>query len=75
LRAAGLIDANIARLIRDHREVSRYRRAMSGEAALAALAGPAGELVLGAPAAGDVCWRKRRSDKLAASSRPIEVPP
>jgi glycosyltransferase involved in cell wall biosynthesis len=40
LRAAGLIDANIARLIRDHREVSRYRRAMSGEAALAALAGP-----------------------------------
>jgi len=40
LRSAGLIDANIARLVRDHREVSRYRRAMSGEAALAALEGP-----------------------------------
>ena len=40
LAAAGLIDANIARLIRDHREVSRYRRAMSGAAALAALEGP-----------------------------------
>ncbi len=40
LRAAGLIDGNLARLARDHREVSRYRRAMSSEAALAALAGP-----------------------------------
>jgi hypothetical protein len=40
LHAAGLIDANIARLVRGHREVSRYRRAMSGEAALAALTGP-----------------------------------
>src|SRR5262249_11459018 len=40
LSAAGLVDANIARLVRDHREVSRYRRAMSGEAALAALSGP-----------------------------------
>jgi glycosyltransferase involved in cell wall biosynthesis len=40
LSAAGLIDANIARLVRDHREVSRYRRATSGEAALAALIGP-----------------------------------
>jgi len=40
LRAAGLIDANLARLVRDHREVSRYRRKMSGEAALAALTGP-----------------------------------
>jgi glycosyltransferase involved in cell wall biosynthesis len=40
LRSAGLIDANLARLARDHREVSRYRRAMSGEAALAALTGP-----------------------------------
>ena len=40
LRAAGLIDGNLARLVRDHREVSRYRRAMSGEAALAALTGP-----------------------------------
>jgi len=39
LAAAGLIDANIARLVRDHREVSRYRRAMSGEGALATLAG------------------------------------
>jgi hypothetical protein len=40
LHGAGLIGANIARLVRDHREVSRYRRAMSGEAALAALTGP-----------------------------------
>ncbi len=40
LSAAGLIDANIARLVRDHRTVSRYRRAMSREAALAALVGP-----------------------------------
>jgi hypothetical protein len=40
LHAAGLIDANIPRLVRDHREVSRYRRAMSGEAALAELTGP-----------------------------------
>ena len=40
LRAAGLIDRDIARLIRDHREVSRYRRAMSSEAALATLTGP-----------------------------------
>jgi len=40
LRAAGLIDANILRLVRDHRAVSRYRRAMSREAALATLAGP-----------------------------------
>lgn len=40
LRAAGLIGGNVAHLIRDHREVSRYRRAMSGEEALAALTGP-----------------------------------
>jgi len=40
LAAAGLIDANIPRLVRDHREVSRYRKAMSREAALATLAGP-----------------------------------
>ena len=40
LSAAGLIHGNIARLVRDHREVSRYRRAMSGEAALMALTGP-----------------------------------
>lgn len=40
LRAAGLIDGNIPRLVRDHREVSRYRKAMSGDVALAALSGP-----------------------------------
>ena len=40
LHTAGLIDRNIARLVRDHREVSRYRRAMSGDAALATLTGP-----------------------------------
>jgi len=40
LSAAGLIDANVLRLAREHREVSRYRRANSSEAALAALAGP-----------------------------------
>ena len=40
LAAAGLVDANIARLARDHREVSRYRKSMSREAALATLAGP-----------------------------------
>jgi GT2 family glycosyltransferase len=40
LSAAGLIDANIPRLVRDHRAVSRYRRAMSRDAALATLAGP-----------------------------------
>jgi glycosyltransferase involved in cell wall biosynthesis len=40
LSAAGLIDGNIPRLVRDHRAVSRYRRATSSEAALAALTGP-----------------------------------
>jgi glycosyltransferase involved in cell wall biosynthesis len=40
LRAAGLIDLDVPRLIRDHREVRRYRRAMSGAGALAGLAGP-----------------------------------
>jgi glycosyltransferase involved in cell wall biosynthesis len=40
LSAAGLIDANIPRLVRDHRAVSRYRRANSREAALATLSGP-----------------------------------
>src|SRR5215831_18688894 len=40
LRAAGLIDANVARLIRDHREVRRYRRAMSRAEALGGLVGP-----------------------------------
>jgi glycosyltransferase involved in cell wall biosynthesis len=39
-RAAGLIDANILRLIRDHREVRRYRRAMSGAAGLAQITAP-----------------------------------
>jgi len=43
LSAAGLIDANIPRLVRDHRAVSRYRRANSSEAALAALNGPPGD--------------------------------
>jgi glycosyltransferase involved in cell wall biosynthesis len=38
--AAGLIDWNVPRLCRDHREVRRYRRAMSGAEALAGLAGP-----------------------------------
>jgi glycosyltransferase involved in cell wall biosynthesis len=40
LRAAGLIGADPLRLIRDHREVRRYRRAMSGAAGLASLTGP-----------------------------------
>jgi glycosyltransferase involved in cell wall biosynthesis len=40
LRAAGLIGADPLRLIRDHREVRHYRRAMSGVAGLASLAGP-----------------------------------
>jgi glycosyltransferase involved in cell wall biosynthesis len=40
LRAAGLIGADPLRLIRDHREVRRYRRAMSGGPALASLTGP-----------------------------------
>jgi glycosyltransferase involved in cell wall biosynthesis len=40
LAGAGLVDANIPRLVRDHRAVSRYRRAMSSDAALATLAGP-----------------------------------
>src|SRR5499427_3561620 len=35
--AAGLIDANVLRLIRDHREVRQYRRNMSAAAALAAI--------------------------------------
>jgi glycosyltransferase involved in cell wall biosynthesis len=40
LRAAGLIDLDVLRLIRDHREVRRYRRAMSGADALAGITGP-----------------------------------
>ena len=43
LRAAGLIDGDVLRLIRDHREVRRYRRAMSGAESLAGLAGPPAE--------------------------------
>ena len=43
LRAAGLIDADVLRLIRDHREVRRYRREMSGADALVGLAGPPAE--------------------------------
>jgi glycosyltransferase involved in cell wall biosynthesis len=40
LRGAGLIGADPVRLIRDHLEVRRYRRAMSKPAALAGLTGP-----------------------------------
>jgi glycosyltransferase involved in cell wall biosynthesis len=40
LRAADLIGGDPVRLFRDHREVRRYRRAMSSAAALADLAGP-----------------------------------
>ena len=43
LRGAGLIDFDVLRLIRDHREVRRYRRASSGAEALARLAGPPAE--------------------------------
>jgi glycosyltransferase involved in cell wall biosynthesis len=43
LYAAGLIDFDVMRLIRDHREVRRYRRSMSGAAALAGLVGPPDE--------------------------------
>jgi glycosyltransferase involved in cell wall biosynthesis len=40
LRDAGLIGADPLRLIRDHREVRHYRRAMSGAAGLGSLSGP-----------------------------------
>jgi glycosyltransferase involved in cell wall biosynthesis len=43
LRAAGLINFDVLRLIRDHSEVRRYRRAMSGAEGLARLAGPPAE--------------------------------
>ncbi len=39
-RAAGLIDGNVARLIRDHRAVKRYRKTMSNAPMLSALSGP-----------------------------------
>ncbi len=39
-RAAGLLDANLLRLWRDHRAVKRYRRRMSNAKALAELSGP-----------------------------------
>jgi glycosyltransferase involved in cell wall biosynthesis len=38
-RAAGLIDGNLERMWRDHREVRRYRRTMSKHEALATLTG------------------------------------
>src|SRR5262245_58331175 len=43
LRAAGLIDFDVLRLIRSHREVRRYRRVMSGAEWLARLVGPPAE--------------------------------
>ena len=39
-KAAGLIDGNIARMLRDYRGVQRYRRRMLKPEALAGLAGP-----------------------------------
>jgi glycosyltransferase involved in cell wall biosynthesis len=43
LRAAGLIDFDVSRLARDHREVRRYRRAMSCAEELAGLTGAPAE--------------------------------
>ena len=43
LRAAGLIDFDMMRLIRDHLEVRRYRRTMSSAELLAGLTGPPAE--------------------------------
>jgi glycosyltransferase involved in cell wall biosynthesis len=43
LRAVGLLDLDVWRLIRSHREVRRYRRAFSGAQALARLTGPPAE--------------------------------
>jgi glycosyltransferase involved in cell wall biosynthesis len=43
LRAAGLIDFDALRLIRNHREVRQYRRVMSGAEWLARLVGPPAE--------------------------------
>jgi glycosyltransferase involved in cell wall biosynthesis len=39
-RAAGLISGNLADMIRSHRDVRRYRRAMANNAALTTLTGP-----------------------------------
>jgi hypothetical protein len=39
LRAAGLINFDVLRLVRDHVEVRRYRRAMSRPEAIGRLAG------------------------------------
>jgi glycosyltransferase involved in cell wall biosynthesis len=43
LRAAGLIDFDVWRLVRDHREVRQYRRVMSRAEGLARLVGPPAE--------------------------------
>jgi len=43
LHAAGLVDFDVLRLIRSHREVRRYRRAMSRAEGLARLSGPPAE--------------------------------
>jgi hypothetical protein len=43
LRSAGLIDFDVLRLIRNHREVRRYRRAMSGAEGLARVVGSPAE--------------------------------
>ena len=43
VRAFRRIEANVARLVRDHREVRRYRRAMSNAEGLARLTGPPAE--------------------------------
>jgi glycosyltransferase involved in cell wall biosynthesis len=43
LRAVGLVDFDLWRLIRNHREVRRYRRAVSGAQALGGLTGPPAE--------------------------------
>jgi len=40
LHAARLIDFDVLRLMRNHREVRRYRRAMSGAEGLGRLMGP-----------------------------------
>jgi glycosyltransferase involved in cell wall biosynthesis len=43
MSAAGLVDFDVLRLVRDHREVRRYRRSMSGAEGLATLTGPLAE--------------------------------